>query len=553
MSEGLTDAKDAPGVRPAADFTDWHVGGRRHVRCDASTASGQSDLRACDALLVTSPKPRYITRVSEQRPSKQERDVGLAEAFKAWWAIEDDPIEYVSNGLIVLDANVLLHLYRVTPATRDQIFAALERLRDRLWIPHQAALEFHRNRIDVVTGRMSLFSSTRQALNQAAGKAASELRNAVSRFLAFRQLNMTERDWEPRAYGLDDTSIASRLDGIMDSALAELRVLEDEHDIGPRDVRTADGILQRLEEVTRGRVGPPYEHSRLIALVNEAIDFRFPNQIPPGYEDLKSKPLAYRAAGDYILWRQILDRSALAPRPNKIAIVTNDVKEDWWVLDRRGQPDRARPEIKQEIFEFSGTSLALMTLSGFLEAAASNFPGSVSPDTVEEVRTSVVTARLGDLLHRPGATVDTTIEDADRKPDLLSLDVAAFEYLVRQLLEAMGYSNFMSAPATRSSVDFVATSPSSGVSNDLTLIVAKRYKNIVGSDQVRALYGEMNHFRAEFGMIITTGWFGNSSKEFAAGKGITLIEGRQLLDLLREFLGIDASISAVRPGAADDR
>lgn len=491
--------------------------------------------------------------MSDQRPSIQRRDIGLAEAFRAWWATEDDPIEFVSNGLIILDANVLLHLYRVTPATRDQIFATLERLRDRLWIPHQAALEFHRNRVDVVTGRMSLFGATRQSLNQAAGKAASELRSAVSRFVAFRQLNMTERDWEPSAHGLDDASIANRLNGIMDSALAELRVLEDEHDIGPRDVRTADSVLQRLEELTRGHVGSPYENSHLITLINEAMEFRFPNQIPPGYEDMQSKPLPYRAAGDYILWRQVLDRSARSPRPDKIALVTNDVKEDWWVLDRRGRPEHARPELKQEIFERSGVPLTLMTLSGFLEAAASYFPGSVSPGTVEEVRTSVVTARLGDLLNRPGATMNAAIDDGSQKPDLLNLDVASFEYLMRQLLEAMGYTNLASAPDARSGIDFIVTSPSHGVSNDLTLVVTKRYKNMISSDNVRALYGEMNHVGAEFGMIITTSWFGNSSKEFASGKGITLIEGGQLLDLLREFLGIDALISIIRPDTAGDR
>jgi hypothetical protein len=40
--------------------------------------------------------------------------------------------------IFVFDANVLLNLYRYSPDTRDELLDVLERLKDRIWIPHQA-------------------------------------------------------------------------------------------------------------------------------------------------------------------------------------------------------------------------------------------------------------------------------------------------------------------------------------------------------------------------------------------------------------------------------
>jgi predicted nucleic acid-binding protein len=48
------------------------------------------------------------------------------------------------------DANFLLDFYRYANETRDKILDLLEKLTNRIWLPHQAALEFHRNRLQVI-------------------------------------------------------------------------------------------------------------------------------------------------------------------------------------------------------------------------------------------------------------------------------------------------------------------------------------------------------------------------------------------------------------------
>ncbi len=52
--------------------------------------------------------------------------------------------ELWSNGLFVVDSNVLLNIYGYRPTTRARWMDTLIQLRDNLWIPHQVALEYHR-------------------------------------------------------------------------------------------------------------------------------------------------------------------------------------------------------------------------------------------------------------------------------------------------------------------------------------------------------------------------------------------------------------------------
>ena len=52
-----------------------------------------------------------------------------------------------------VDANVLLNLYRYSPETRGELENALKSIEDRLFLPHQAAKEFLRNRLGVTASQ----------------------------------------------------------------------------------------------------------------------------------------------------------------------------------------------------------------------------------------------------------------------------------------------------------------------------------------------------------------------------------------------------------------
>src|ERR1051326_1722089 len=76
------------------------------------------------------------------------------EEFKALWA----------SCLFAVDANVLLNLYRYSQATRQELEKALATVQDCLFIPHQAAREFLRNRLSVTAGQAEEYTKAVQTL-----------------------------------------------------------------------------------------------------------------------------------------------------------------------------------------------------------------------------------------------------------------------------------------------------------------------------------------------------------------------------------------------------
>ncbi|MGW3892511.1 PIN-like domain-containing protein [Micromonospora chokoriensis] len=477
--------------------------------------------------------------MTDPQPKASNSEQGIAERFKSWWSAAPEVVN-LQDSLIVIDASALLHLYRISPKAREQTLTVMALLQNQLFIPHQAAQEFHRNRFGVATNRIKQFRETRQTLEQAPKEAVAHLRSAVAKFESFRTRIMTERQWKPDDHHLDNNSLTQRLHGVMDAALSEFEALEAEYDLRPGDVLRMDPVLTRLEEITSGRIGLPYDNDQLEQRIREANEFRYPNNIPPGYADARSKSTPYLAAGDYIVWRQIIDQAVEATGGEFVAVVTNDVKEDWWELDKKGRPTKARSELSQELAETCGRQLKLLTLSGFLDIAAVQLPGEVSEETVERVRVSEVETQM-----------DSVIESLRESghPNLLALSPFELEGLVRALFEAMGYTatlvdydpELSKTPSPRS-YDILAIDPRTEPPTR-TIVEVKRYKNMVASETVRALYGSMLHEGADRGAVVTTSQFGIASRDFADGKDIDLIDGMKLLMLLNEHLGIDVTFT----------
>lgn len=76
----------------------------------------------------------------------------MREAFPAYRATSTSELKTLwSKATFSFDANVLLDLYKSEPETNEQFFSVLEKLKDRLWLSHQAVLEFYDNRAGVIS------------------------------------------------------------------------------------------------------------------------------------------------------------------------------------------------------------------------------------------------------------------------------------------------------------------------------------------------------------------------------------------------------------------
>ncbi|MFM7370860.1 MAG: PIN-like domain-containing protein, partial [Sphaerospermopsis kisseleviana] len=64
----------------------------------------------------------------------------MRSVFVGYFRPKDDELSQMwSEGIFVVDANVLLNLYRYSSGTRKELEKALEAVKDRIFITHQAA------------------------------------------------------------------------------------------------------------------------------------------------------------------------------------------------------------------------------------------------------------------------------------------------------------------------------------------------------------------------------------------------------------------------------
>lgn len=147
--------------------------------------------------------------------------------------------------------------------------------------------------------------------------------------------------------------------------------------------------------------------------------------------------------------------------------------------------------------------------------------------------------------YRLGASVDIAAGHNGRT-DLSQIDPFDFEQLIRQLLLEMTGAD---ARVTRRSRD----DGIDGVLFDCNVVLggefivqAKRYRNIVPANDVRALSGVTHDKRANHAIFVTSSWFSDDDRRFALDSRVRLIEGPELKHLLRQHLGLDVLIPPTR-------
>lgn len=137
--------------------------------------------------------------------------------------------------------------------------------------------------------------------------------------------------------------------------------------------------------------------------------------------------------------------------------------------------------------------------------------------------------------------------ELDGRSDLLEMDPFKFEHLIRQLFEGRGMKGWTTQGSRDDGVDAVAVDEDP-IMGGVCVIQAKRYRKVVPTEAVRALWGTMEDKSATKGILVTTSWFGSAGRQFAARnrERLRLIEGPELKHLLEEHLGLKVRIGLDR-------
>ena len=251
---------------------------------------------------------------------------------------EEEFTKLWSDCLFGFDANVLLGLYRSTAETQQIFFSVLEKIADRIFLPHQAAGEYLKNRLGVISNRSDSYGRITDESEKFA-----KLVESIG-----------------REHSLADGEEVAR---IAREAADRIKDLAGAGAQKEPDLLRADDLLGRIAGFCETKTSQPYPDLRLKEIYAEGAQ-RYAQRIPPGYkDDKKSEPERY---GDLLIWLQLIDQAKLKKKP--VIFVTGDVKEDWW-LEHRGATLGPRPELRQEMMAAAGVDFYMYTTPRFLEFA----------------------------------------------------------------------------------------------------------------------------------------------------------------------------------------
>lgn len=259
----------------------------------------------------------------------------MKNGFRGFYPPSKEEFELLwKDAIVCLDSSVLLNLYVYSKTTAEEILDLLEAYSDRLWIPHQVALEYHTNRCRTIEHEAGRYRKIVKDI-EAVGRALEERRS------------------HPHLA----TGLVEKFSLIQSEISVSLSKSESEQS----NLISDDFILDKVTELFDQRVGRAWGEDDLSQVFKEG-KLRFQRRIPPGYKDeAKPEPSRY---GDLVLWKQILAHAKNEQR--SLLFVTDDIKEDWWAFagSRRVGP---RPELRQEFESETGHQWYAYTTDQFVE------------------------------------------------------------------------------------------------------------------------------------------------------------------------------------------
>ncbi|MEX1026895.1 MAG: PIN-like domain-containing protein [Candidatus Paceibacterota bacterium] len=277
---------------------------------------------------------------------------------------EDNWTTINTSAFIALDANAILHTYRLSPVASESWLSLLESLGERLWVPYQAAHEYQRNRLSVISGQHRLITDLKKLVDQAwrtLQEGFEKRQSDIKRSRAVTWQSLEEALAEARRQ-FDEVIAASRSDQVDLVAASEAN----------------DSIHTRISEILASRVGNKPDAAWIKKAIEEGKE-RYAQQIPPGWEDAK-KSGADRQFGDLFIWLQIIEHAETVRVPT--VLITEEKKSDWLRIEF-GKSTGPLPELREEFTSRVGEPFWLYSVAGFMRAAE-NFGYAIDRPAVED-------------------------------------------------------------------------------------------------------------------------------------------------------------------------
>ncbi|HIB65470.1 MAG TPA: hypothetical protein EYO33_10255 [Phycisphaerales bacterium] len=240
----------------------------------------------------------------------------LLEEFRYYYSQDEKGLE--EDWLvapIAIDTNVLLHLHRYPVELRDRLKETLLSLGDRLHIPYHVCVEYHLLRDGVILEQRENLKKVRQKLKNGKTNIVREINS----------LNLKNR------LSFDVIELNKRIEQTIDSEIQKLK----QHDGNAHPDKDAMVKFVRRDLMSRVWAKPEKDfYEECVSSFEKRVKDKVKT---PGDSDADEKSdekvfwsgrdgsYYTKRAGDYIIWRQLLDYFA----GTAFIWISDDVKEDW--------------------------------------------------------------------------------------------------------------------------------------------------------------------------------------------------------------------------------
>ena len=271
----------------------------------------------------------------------------MKDRFYEFYKLPEEKIESIwEKGLLVTDTNVLLDLYRLEEKSRKDLKKSIDYFKDRVWIPYQVGLEFHRNRESVIK---ELGGSKYEEFKKQLGDVT--VPKALESLNSFKRHPCIDYSYVEKAF--------EKLKADLEKKLIDW---EKQYPFNADD----DQVLQWVTERFTGKVGLDNSEEELLALYKEGL-IRYQAEVPPGYKDVtqEKKDAGKRYMyGDLIIWKAVIKKA----KTDKVDVIflTNDNKEDWYEKEK-GQTKGPRFELLREFHREAEQDVIIMSEAAFLK------------------------------------------------------------------------------------------------------------------------------------------------------------------------------------------
>ena len=253
------------------------------------------------------------------------------------------------NYVVVLDANILLKIYRSSPDYAEFVLECLDSIKDYVCIPFNVYWEYEKHRKEEYSKKQKSIKKSVEACSQLVSIIENKIKS---------QCNELSRNGYPD------------IDGLVYNLIDKVGELQDEFDSYFEEHQNLDFLNNWDEDkvlnlMNSFRKMPEPSASFIYKLCKEG-EYRYKSQTPPGYKDAKKDGVS--KYGDLIVWAETYEYAVLNNK--NIIFVTDDVKEDWWEKLDDGRILFRKELVKEflrktKIRKDTGKNLKLIPLVGY--------------------------------------------------------------------------------------------------------------------------------------------------------------------------------------------